>query len=502
MRRRRSGSLAALERRLGRVEAAEAALRAVVERHALARDARGLLRAHAARFLLAEGADDLRALFGALVEEDGGPADLASAVLKEEVRARLAALGAAPASDDLARDAEREPLRRLRSAWEAGLGIALARGLPPGGAISFPAPGPSGPPLPLVVAARPEAEGRVEGVALLRDALVAAALERPEVRALAAGGVILAAAPATEASVPTADVIARRPLDGPFDGLALLARAPDAAAIVAADRRRVLLAGIALGAALLVALAAGLLGLRALAREVEATRAREAFVAAVSHELKAPLASIRLLAELLARGGVEEAKAREMAAHVVRESERLSRLVAGVLELARIERGERARLRRDPLDAAALAKDAIDAFAPLARERGFTVALRAPEGLPRVRGDRDALTGALVNLLDNAVKYAERPHEVLVALERAPEGGVLFSVLDRGRGVAPLDRARLFAPFSRGGDEMTRDRPGAGLGLALVRGIAEAHGGRVEYAPREGGGSVFSIRLTEEGPPP
>jgi signal transduction histidine kinase len=112
-----------------------------------------------------------------------------------------------------------------------------------------------------------------------------------------------------------------------------------------------------------------------------------------------------------------------------------------------------------------------------------------------VIGEKDAIVGALLNLLDNAVKYSDGHGEIELTV-RAPAGGqVAFAVLDRGRGVRAEDARRIFAPFQRLGDEMTRDRPGVGLGLALVSRIAAAHGGSAAHRPREGGGSVFEIVL-------
>jgi signal transduction histidine kinase len=289
----------------------------------------------------------------------------------------------------------------------------------------------------------------------------------------------------------------------PFDDLKLAAFGLDREGFLARERRRFTLVAALSAVALAVAAIAGFATLRAVRRETDAAQSREAFVAAVTHELKAPLASIRLLAEVLGRGGVEDAKVQEFAARTVRESERLTRLVDSVLEWARIEHG-RARTT-ESVDLNEVAVRARETFVPLARERGFDVELRAAPNAVIVNGDADALAGALLNLLDNALKYADAPHTIEIEVSRtsvdfASKGesndarGVI-AVLDRGRGVPPSEAQRIFEPFRRVGDELVRDRPGVGLGLALVHKIALAHGGRATCAPREGGGSRFAIEL-------
>jgi signal transduction histidine kinase len=261
------------------------------------------------------------------------------------------------------------------------------------------------------------------------------------------------------------------------------------------ERTRFLLVATLAAIGLLVAAVAAVATTRAVARERPAVKDREGFVAAVTHELKAPLASIRLLAEVLSRGGVEDAKVREFAARAIDECDRLARLVSSVLELARIE-SEPAVLRElRTVDAAALAGDVVRRFEPVARKHGFTVALRVVDRGLVVSGDRDALVGALLNLLDNAVKYSAQPG--VVELEVAAAGGrhAAFSVLDRGPGVPAAEARRIFEPFVRLGDEMTRERPGVGLGLALVSRIASAHGGTAACEARQGGGSRFTVVL-------
>jgi two-component system phosphate regulon sensor histidine kinase PhoR len=198
---------------------------------------------------------------------------------------------------------------------------------------------------------------------------------------------------------------------------------------------------------------------------------------------------------VLARGGVEEAKVREFAGRAVGECDRLTRLVSGILELARIEREPAFVVKMRTVDAAALARHVLETFEPVARDHGFALALRVAEPGLLIAGDRDALVGALVNLLDNAVKYSSAPGTIELEVAAAGKSHAAFSVLDRGRGVPAAESRRIFEPFTRLGDEMTRDRPGVGLGLALVSRIASAHGGQASCEPRAGGGSRFSVVL-------
>jgi signal transduction histidine kinase len=324
-------------------------------------------------------------------------------------------------------------------------------------------------------------------------ALERAAAERRDVElafALATrDGELVAGDP--RALAPEARVAALAP---PLDGFAVRAVGLDLESYVAGERRRAWLVAAVVCGAMALATAAAIAGARAVSRESRLAREREAFVAAVTHELKAPLASIRLLAELIERGGLEEAKAREFGARTVTEADRLSRLVSSVLQLAKLERAPRDGAARERFDLADAARDAIATFEPAAKPRGFSVELRAPRPA-FVDGDRDALVGAVIELLDNAAKHARDPHALEVEVEVLEGRRAALSVLDRGAGVPAGEARRIFEPFHRAGDEMTRERPGVGLGLAIVQRVAEAHGGVARYAPRDGGGSRFSIEL-------
>jgi len=253
--------------------------------------------------------------------------------------------------------------------------------------------------------------------------------------------------------------------------------------------------------ALLLAVGAG--GILAVHRMVSVTvgyaERRSNFVAAVTHELKTPLTAIRMYAEMLRDGLVpSEAKRAEYTRTITDESERLSRLIDNVLEFARLERGRRElELRAGPL--APVLEEAVAKLASHAARQGFTLELAVEPGLPPVRFDRDALLQVLFNLVDNAMKYARSAgtRRVVVEARRAGEGAQV-AVRDFGPGVAPPHLAHIFEPFYRGEDELTRNTQGTGIGLALVRELAQRMGAQVVGVNLPEGG--FRVSLSFSGP--
>jgi signal transduction histidine kinase len=250
---------------------------------------------------------------------------------------------------------------------------------------------------------------------------------------------------------------------------------------------------------LLLALAAGA-GLFALYRMVAVAlryaEQRSNFVAAVSHELKTPLTAIRMYGEMLRDGLVPtEDKRAEYYRTITAESERLSRLIDNVLEFARGERGERPlALRAGPLGAEVASL--CEALRPHATEAGFELALALPRDLPDVRFDRDAVAQILVNLVDNALKYARNAGQRMVEISCARAGdSVALRVRDHGPGVPPAELGRIFELFHRGEGELARATRGTGLGLALVRSLAGRMGARVSARNAEGGGLEVEVLL-------
>jgi signal transduction histidine kinase len=223
---------------------------------------------------------------------------------------------------------------------------------------------------------------------------------------------------------------------------------------------------------------------------------RSNFASAVSHELKTPLTAIRLYAEMLRDGLVSgEDKRREYYGSITAETERLSRLINNVLEFSRLERGTRT-LELRIGDVGSVVREAVDLLRGHAEQHGFELALSLEDELPAVRFERDALVQVVFNLVDNAIKYGRGAQpRVEVSCRRAGEG-VAIAVRDHGAGVPREELGRILEPFYRRGDELTRTAQGAGIGLALVRSLAQQMGGALRVANADGGGLIASIELS------
>ncbi|MGB3541735.1 sensor histidine kinase [Rubrivirga sp.] len=269
---------------------------------------------------------------------------------------------------------------------------------------------------------------------------------------------------------------------------------PEGASAEASMRRRLwqsllLIGGVTAGLGV-----GALLVWRGVRREIEVARLREDFVSNVSHELRTPLALIRMYAESLQQGRVPEAKRPRYYDTLVAESERLSRLVGNVLQYNRFERGT-ATVDRSPVDVSEIAAEIADRYRPVVERDGGTLEVDL-EDVPTVAGDRDLLSEALVNLIDNAVKYGGGAVEVAT---RATEKAVVLEVADRGSGIDTADLERVFEPFVRlqpeSDDGLVHTAKGTGLGLALVQRVAVSHNGSVTATARDGGGTVFHLSL-------
>ena len=238
---------------------------------------------------------------------------------------------------------------------------------------------------------------------------------------------------------------------------------------------------------------------RTVRRELEIGRMRADFVSTVSHEFRSPLTGIRQLGEMLVYGRVrDEGKRHQYYGMIVRESERLGRLVENVLDFSRMEEG-RKEYRFVPLDTTAWLRGVVEDFQSESAGDGVSITASIPEALPQVSADGEALRCAVRNLLDNAVKYS--PDTKTVWLDAcAKNGRVTISVRDHGVGISEQDRKHIFDKFYRVDGPISQKVKGAGLGLSLVQHIVAAHGGTVECASREGEGSAFSIRLPATPP--
>jgi len=235
-------------------------------------------------------------------------------------------------------------------------------------------------------------------------------------------------------------------------------------------------------------------------REVALSQLKSSFAADVSHELKTPLALIRMFSEMLSEKRVPtEEKKQEYYGIITRESARLTHLIENILDFSRIEAGRKAYDFR-PVDPEHVVRSTYDIYRLDLDHRGFEHALRIDPDLPLIHADADAVGQAILNLVSNAVKYSrdEKRIDIEVSKEtRRGKHGVQIAVKDNGIGIKPEDRAHLFDGFFRAGDDRVRRVRGAGLGLAVVKHIVEAHGGIVDVESRLVKGTTFRIFLPE-----
>jgi signal transduction histidine kinase len=257
-------------------------------------------------------------------------------------------------------------------------------------------------------------------------------------------------------------------------------------------------------------------------RQLQLNELKTNFVSSVSHELRAPIASVRLMAENLERGKIPDAPRQgEYFRFIVQECRRLSALIENALDFSRIEQG-RKQYEFEPTDLAALVQTTVKLMEPYAAEKG----VRLEMGTPIIRRSRDdealvekkpetphvvsyelnvdgrAIQQALVNLIDNAIKHSPKGEAVTVGLEigvrssaNSQPSTLNLSVADHGPGIPREEHDRIFERFYRSGSELRRETQGVGIGLSIVKHIVEAHSGRVTVQSEIGKGSRFTIEL-------
>ncbi len=231
---------------------------------------------------------------------------------------------------------------------------------------------------------------------------------------------------------------------------------------------------------------------RDVTEERQLERARRDLVANVSHELKTPVTALRGFLELLESDRVDPETRREFLASMSRETERLQRLVEEQLQLARLDAGALP-LEREDLDLGALAAEIVGPRAPLVERDGLHLSLRLPaERVALVDADPARIEQVILILLDNALRHTPAGGTVTVAVERDDRGATL-TVEDDGEGIAAEEQRFVFDRFYRG--DASREGRSAGLGLAIARGIVDAHGGTIGLRSYEGAGSTFAIWL-------
>jgi signal transduction histidine kinase len=217
------------------------------------------------------------------------------------------------------------------------------------------------------------------------------------------------------------------------------------------------------------------------------------FVSNVSHELRTPLALIRLYAETLELGRVHKDKFEEYYRIIRKESERLTALINNILDFSRIEAGRKEYEFRET-DIAELVKNTLESYRDQIAEQGFALEQQIDSNIPTMHVDREAIERSVVNLVNNALKYSAEEKFLGVKLYRS-NGVVNLEVTDRGIGIARNEQAKIFDKFYRAGDPLVHNTKGSGLGLSLVRHIAQAHGGNIDVESTPGKGSKFILWL-------
>jgi len=365
---------------------------------------------------------------------------------------------------------------------------SLASGVKREGRLFLPG-GPSRSPCLLVVQRMPD--GTVLGTKLALEDLREALLRSPAGRAASEEGFLFSLG-GGEVGEGMAFV---RELGRVAPGMRLVVYPEDGARAMAVYRRKRLIL-ILMPLALTGAIAfGGYLMARDAFRERKLSQLRSDFVSDVSHELKTPLTSIRMFAEMLLmkrfRGPSEQGEYLKV---IIAESERLSRLVGNILDFSRMEHRRKVyRLRpEDPTD---VVRSCLKDFSYIAKDRGFSLRVDIPDRMDPVPLDRDGIYQALTNLLSNAIKYSG-DHKVIYVRMRSSEDHLIIEVADRGIGIPQDQLDKIFEPFYRIAQS---GATGTGLGLALVDHVIRGHGGRVEVESKLGEGSTFRLVLPKGG---
>ncbi|MEM6644666.1 MAG: ATP-binding protein [Bacteroidota bacterium] len=292
--------------------------------------------------------------------------------------------------------------------------------------------------------------------------------------------------------VSCTDVAYRRAL-WVFPNYSICIKPTDQAATAMLDRRLWRNLSTAGGLTVVLLMGVGFV-LYTVRREMRLAQMKSDFVSNVSHELRTPLSLIRMFAETLEMGRVlDDAKRQEYYRIIGTETERLTHLINNILDFSRMEAGQKT-YRFAPLDLNALVRDTLKLYSYKLSSSGFQVETKLASALPRLRADHDALTEALINLIENAIKYSPDAKHLTVTTERVGRD-VALRVTDHGAGIGDADQQRIFDKFFRVSTGLVHDTKGTGLGLSLVQHIVNAHEGHVAVQSALGQGSTFSILL-------
>jgi len=284
-----------------------------------------------------------------------------------------------------------------------------------------------------------------------------------------------------------------RKLDDVFHGLTLGIKF-QGTTVDAIGRRWVMQSFLILGALSVLMIGGLVLTYRSVSKEMALAHLKADFVSNVSHELRTPLALIRLYAETLELGRITTEEKKDEYYRIIRkESERLTALINNILDFSRIEAGRKEYDFRET-DIAELVCNTLDAYRYQIEQQGFAFEQSIDSSIPRMRVDREAIARALVNLVNNALKYSANEKFLGVNLYRVNDL-LKLEVVDRGIGITRREQSKIFEKFYRTGDPLVHDTKGSGLGLSLVRHITQAHGGDVQVESTPGKGSKFTLSL-------
>ena len=244
---------------------------------------------------------------------------------------------------------------------------------------------------------------------------------------------------------------------------------------------------------LVISLAGGLyLLFRSLRKEISAAEQQRNFLLSITHELKSPLAGIRLILETFQRRReLKPELQQKLSTNALAETDRLTALVNDLLLSAKLENVYQ--LNREPIDFGQIVQDAADRT--VLKYRGANIHVDIEPDIPTISGDRPGLTSVVVNLLENAAKYSQPEPVIRTTLQRGGDTEIVWTVEDNGVGIPAHEKRKVWTKFYRVGNEDTRSTKGTGLGLFIVRQIVEKHGGQIELRDNQPRGSVFRVYL-------
>jgi signal transduction histidine kinase len=262
------------------------------------------------------------------------------------------------------------------------------------------------------------------------------------------------------------------------------------------QRDRALLFGLLIAASAVAAVVGGYSALRAFQRQHRLAELKSDFVSSVSHELRAPIASVRLMAEGLERGSITQSeKQQEYFRFIVQECRRLGAMIENVLDFSRIDQG-RKEYEFEPTDLAKLVEQTTKFMEPYAAERQVKLIAEVENEIIEAPVDGRAIQQALVNLIDNAIKHSPQGAAVRIGIDGTDP--IRLWVTDQGPGIPPAERTKIFERFYRCGSELRRETQGVGIGLSIVKHIVDAHSGTIDVSSEPNKGSTFTILLPRE----